>query len=72
MNLWTAIAVIVLAGSAVEAYRVHAKRSDGAGSAFKEEIKRLAEQVRRQEERLANLETIILDLHRDQPFQDLK
>ena len=72
MNLWTAIAVIVLAGSAVEIYRAHLKGSNGAGSAVKEELKRISDQLKKQEQRLANLESIILDLQREEPFRDLK
>ena len=58
MNLWTAIVIIVAIGAVSEIYRSRLKASaDKAEATFKN----LAQRMARLEERMGNLETIVLE-----------
>ncbi len=68
MGFWTAVVIIVAIGTFAEVYRARLK----AGS--KEVEKLLENQVERMariEERMANLETIVLEKEKERKFEDL-
>ncbi len=68
MGFWTAIVIIVAIGTFSEVYRVRLK----AGS---KEIEKLLEQLTQRmtriEERMANLETIVLEKEKERKFDGL-
>jgi len=68
MSFWTAIVIIVAIGAVSAVYRARIK----AGSDKSEELfDSLSERVDRMEERMANLETIILDKEKAGKFENL-
>ena len=68
MNLWTAIVIIVAIGTVSEIYRAkiraNAKESEKYSEALSQRIARL-------EDRMANLETIVLEKERSKKFDNL-
>jgi|GEM_PF-2017030 len=73
MNLWTAIVLIVLAGCAVEAMRLFVKRSEKkVSSDAQQRLEQLEAKIRKQDQRIANLETILLDKQKERSFDNLK
>ena len=68
MSFWTAVVLIVAIGAVSAVYRARIK----AGSdKFEELIDSLSERVDRMEERMANLETIILEKEKAGKFENL-
>ena len=68
MGLWTAIVIIVAIGTFSEAYRARLK----AGSKeFETYLEQLTQRMARIEERMANLETIVLEKEKERGFEGL-
>ena len=68
MNFWTAIVLIVAIGAGSAVYRARIKASSAK---FEELFDSLSERVDRMEERMANLETILLDKEKAGKFENL-
>lgn len=69
MNLWTMIAIIVAIGTASEIYRARLR----AGADRSEEFfKDLTHRIARLEERMANVETLLLDKEKTRKFSELE
>ena len=69
MSFWTAIVIIVAIGTLSEVYRMRLKAS---AQKSEESIKNHDRRMARLEERLANLETIILEKERAEKFSELQ
>jgi hypothetical protein len=68
MSFWTAIVIIVAIGTLSEVYRARLKAS---ANKSEEAIKNHDQRLVRLEERLANLETIVLEKERTEKFAEL-
>ncbi len=68
MSFWTAIVIIVAIGSFAEVYRARLKT--GAREVEKL-LESLTERMARIEERMANLETIVLEKEKERKFEGL-
>jgi hypothetical protein len=68
MSFWTAIVIIVAIGTLSEVYRARLKASANKTEAS---IKNHDQRMARLEERLANLETIVLEKERTEKFSEL-
>ncbi|UCF95023.1 MAG: hypothetical protein JSW39_13015 [Desulfobacterales bacterium] len=68
MSLWTAIVIIVAIGTVSEIYRARLKAN---AEKSEESFKTLTQRIARLEERMANLETIVLEKERTKQFSDL-
>jgi len=68
MSFWTAIVIIVAIGTLSEVYRARLKAISNKGE---EAIKNHDQRMARLEERLANLETIVLEKERAAKFSEL-
>ena len=68
MSLWTAIVIIVAIGTVSEIYRARLKTK---AEKSEESFKIFTQRIARLEERLANLETIVLEKERTKEFSDL-
>jgi hypothetical protein len=68
MSFWTAIVIIVAIGSFAEIYRARLKAgTKDIEKLLEEQMKRMA----RVEERMANLETIVLEKDKEKRFERL-
>ena len=68
MSFWTAAVIIVAIGALSTMYRARVKvGAEKPDDAFRE----LAQRVEKLEERMANLETIVLEKERDKEFSRL-
>ena len=73
MDLWVFIIIIVAIGSAVKILEpIISKRYSSENEASKKQQEMLEERIRRQDERIGNLETIMLDIQKERKFDDLK
>jgi len=73
MDLWVFIIIIVAIGSAVKIFEpIISKRYSSESEASKKQQEILEERIRRQDERISNLETIMLDIQKERKFDDLK
>lgn len=73
MNLWTAVVIIVAIGCLVEIVRiVTVKRRPKIDPDALKKIDQVIDRMKAQDERISNLETIILDQQKDRKFDDLK
>lgn len=73
MSMWTAIAVISFFGICFAAYEARLKAmSDAKGKTRDKEFDRLEDHVRSLEQRLANVETILLERQRDDKWERLR
>ncbi len=73
MNLWSAIVIIVAVGGLVEIVRqLTIKRPPKTDPEALTKIDRLTDKVKAQDERISNLETIILDQQKERKFEELK
>ena len=68
MNLWTAIVIIVAIGTLSEIYRTRLKAS---ANKTEESFKNHAQRLARLEDRIANLEAIVLEKERTKKFSEL-
>jgi len=68
MTFWTAMVLIVAIGSVSAVYRTRIKASSGK---LEELFDLLSERVDRMEERMANLETILLEREKAVKFENL-
>ncbi len=68
MNLWTMIVLIVAIGTFSELYR---HRISAKAKESKDLFESISRRVAHLEERMANLETIVLDRAREKKFSDL-
>ena len=68
MSFWTAIVIIVAIGTLSEVYRARLKASSNKTEAS---MKNQDQRMARLEERLANLETIVLERARAEKFAEL-
>jgi len=68
MSFWTAIVIIVAIGVLSEMYKVRLKTSlrESEGN-----FKNISQRTARLEERMANIETLVLDKERQKDFRDL-
>jgi transcription elongation GreA/GreB family factor len=73
MDLWVFIIIIVAIGSAVKILEpIISKRYSSESEASKKQQELLEERIRKQDERISNLETIMLDIQKERKFDDLK
>lgn len=68
MSFWTAIVIIVALGVISEMYRVRLK---SGSKKLLESNRELRERVSRLEERMASVETILIEQEKKRPFADL-
>ncbi len=68
MSFWTAIVIIVAIGVLSEMYKVRLKASLRKSEEY---FEKLSQRTSRLEERMANIETIMLDKERQKDFRDL-
>jgi len=68
MSFWTAIVIIVAIGVLSEMYKIRLKTSLKESEGY---FKNLSQCTARLEERMAHIETIILDKDRQKDFRDL-
>lgn len=68
MSFWTAIVIIVAIGTLSEVYRARLKAN---AKKSEESIDKISQRMTRLEDRMANLETIILEKERARKFSDL-
>lgn len=68
MSFWTAIVIIVAIGTISEIYRSRIKANAGKAEAS---FQKLIERMASLEERMANLETIVLEQEKRRKFSEL-
>ena len=68
MNLWTAVVIIVAIGTFSEIYRSRISANIKESKKFSES---LLHRIARLEDRMANLETIVLEKEKSKRFSDL-
>lgn len=68
MNLWTAVVIIVAIGAVSEIYRSRISGKIKESEKFSET---LLQRIARLEDRMANLETIVLEKEKSKRFSDL-
>lgn len=68
MSFWTAIVIIVAIGVLSEMYKVRLKASLRKSEEYFEKLSQRTSHI---EERMANIETIMLDKERQKDFRDL-
>jgi hypothetical protein len=68
MSFWAAVVIIVAIGSVTAIYKERLKAYAGKSEELYREI---VQRVERLEERVASLETIVLEKERTRPFSDL-
>ena len=68
MNLWTAIVIIVAIAAFSGIYRARFKSESKKTD---EDFENLSQRISRLEDRIANLETIVLEKERTRQFSDL-
>lgn len=68
MSFWTAIVVIVAIGAISEIYRSRLKTGSKEIEKF---LEQLTQRVTRIEERMANMETIVLEKEKERKFDGL-
>ena len=68
MNLWTMIVLIVAIGTASEIYRARLRANAEKSEGFFHDLSR---RIARLEERMANIETIVLEREKAKKFSDL-
>ncbi len=68
MNTWTAIVLIVAIGTFAGLYRTRLKANNQKTD---EDIENLSRRISRMEDRIANLETIVLEKEKAKQFSDL-
>ncbi len=69
MNLWTMIAVVVALGVVSEIHRARLK-AQTTWAQMKDQEENILSRLDRMEERLRNLETLVVDNEKDRAFQD--
>lgn len=69
MSLWTAVVIIVAIGTISEVYRSKLKAN---ASKSQEIFDNIAQRVARLEDRMANLETIVLEKEKAKKFSGLE
>ena len=69
MSFWTAVVLIVFIGAGCAVFRARIKASSGQ---LEELFDSISERVDRMEERMANLETILLDKEKARKFENLR
>ena len=73
MDLWVFIIIIVAIGSVVKLVEpIISKRYSNESEQLKKQNESLQERIRKQDERINNLETIVLEQQRDKKYDDLK
>jgi cbb3-type cytochrome oxidase cytochrome c subunit len=73
MDLWVFIIIIVAIGSVVKIVEpIISKRYSQESDQVKKQNELLQERIRKQDERINNLETIVLEQQRDKKYDDLK
>ena len=69
MSFWTAIVIIVAIGTLSEMYRARFKANAEKSEEF---FRNFAQRMARLEDRMANIETIVLEKERTRKFSDLE
>lgn len=69
MGFWTAIVIIVAIGTFSELYRVRVKSSS---KGLERHLERLTQRMVALEERMANIETIVLEREKERKFDGLR
>lgn len=72
MTMWTAIVIIVALGIISSMYRDYVKKELKQDKQNNGQNDVLVKRLERLEERMANVETILLDEEKRRPFRDLK
>ena len=68
MSFWTAIVIIVAIGTLSEIYRTRLKANSAK---MEESYQKLVQRIASLEERMANLETIVIEKEKSRKFSDL-
>jgi hypothetical protein len=71
MSFWLAIVIIVSVGSVTEISRQYFKKRESGADVSGQKLDELMKVIRKQENRLSNLETVILELDRDKKYDNL-
>ena len=71
MSFWLAIVIIVVVGSVTEIFRQYFKSKEKSADISGQKLQELIRLIDKHEERLSNLETVILDLEKNKKYQDL-
>ena len=72
MDFWFFVVVIVIVGSLTELGRLYLKKREVVSPEYEKKIDDLQTIVTRQNTRIENLETVILEMERNKKFDDLK
>lgn len=70
MDVWTAIVIIVIAGSLSGIAKNWFERNKDNGSS-KKELQEVLQRLQVQEERIKNLETVIFEIEKERKFDSL-
>ncbi|MBC8452245.1 MAG: hypothetical protein H8D65_00145 [Spirochaetes bacterium] len=71
MSFWLAIVIIVVVGSLTEIVRQYFKSKEKSADISGQKLQEFMRLIDKHEERLSNLETVILDLEKIKKYQDL-
>ena len=71
MDFWTAIVIIVVVASLTETIRQYLKKREKGAVVSEKRLEELQEQIHRQNQRIENLETVILDLEHEKKYREL-
>ncbi len=71
MSFWMAVVIIVTVGSVTEISRQYFKRRERGTDISEQKLEELVKTIEKHENRLSNLETVILDLDKDKKYDNL-
>lgn len=71
MDFWAAIVIIVIVGSLSGTVSQYLKRREHGAESAKKMVQEIQVQLDKQNERILNLETVILDLEKEKKYQNL-
>ncbi|MCK5155016.1 MAG: hypothetical protein KAQ69_01205 [Spirochaetales bacterium] len=71
MSFWLAIVIIVSVGSITEVLRQYFKRKERGSDISEQKLQELMRVLGKHEDRLSNLETVILEIDKDKKYDNL-
>lgn len=71
MDFWAAVVIIVVVGSLSGTVTQYFKRKEHSTESAKKMVQEIQVQLAKQNERILNLETVILDLENEKKYQNL-
>ncbi len=71
MDFWTAIVIIVVVASLTETIRQYLKKREKGTAVSERKLEELQAQITKQDQRIENLETVILDLEHEKKYREL-